>query len=188
MKRAIYLPSAHDAPSRRQVIQGAILTFGSLAALPATALGAQNEEISHSEDAIHQETTYKSNRKRIYDALLDTGQFDKITNQSPEMKANKSLGDKPTSISRETGGTFTIFGGHIIGRNLELVPNERIVQAWRVIDWDAGHYSIVKFEFVEQGSGTRIVFDHTGFPKGQAEHLATGWKLHYWEPLAELLG
>jgi hypothetical protein len=40
---------------------------------------------------------------------------------------------------------------------------------------------------VEQGSGTKIVFDHTGFPKGKAEDLASGWKAHYWEPLAKLL-
>jgi Activator of Hsp90 ATPase homolog 1-like protein len=44
---------------------------------------------------------------------------------------------------------------------------------------------IAKFDLVEQGSGTKIVFDHTGFPKGDAETLASGWKAHYWEPLAK---
>jgi activator of HSP90 ATPase len=107
---------------------------------------------------------------------------------SPEMKAGKSLGTETTKISREVGGTFTIFGGHILGRNLELVPHQRIVQAWRVVDWDAGHYSIARFELTAQGAGTKIVFDHTGFPKGQAEHLANGWKSHYWQPLQEYLG
>jgi hypothetical protein len=34
------------------------------------------------------------------------------------------LGDKPTEISREVGGAFTLFGGYIIGRHVELVPNE----------------------------------------------------------------
>ena len=73
------------------------------------------------------------------------------------------------------------------GRHVELVPNERIVQAWRTGSWAPGVYSIAKFEFVEQGSGTKIVFDHTGFPKGQAEVLASGWKAHYWEPIEKLL-
>ena len=67
------------------------------------------------------------------------------------------------------------------------MPNQRIVQAWRAGNWPPGIYSIAKFELVEQGSGTRIVFDHTGFPKGDAEALASGWKAHYWEPLAKLL-
>ena len=97
------------------------------------------------------------------------------------------LGDKPTEISRDVGGAFTLFGGYITGRHIELVPAERIVQAWRTGGWDPGVYSIAKFELVEQGSGTRIVFDHTGFPKGAAEVLASGWKAHYWEPLAKLL-
>ena len=97
------------------------------------------------------------------------------------------LPDKPAEISREVGGGFALFGGYITGRHIELVPNERIVQAWRVGSWDPGVYSIAKFELAEQGSGTKIVFDHTGFPKGAGEHLAAGWKAHYWEPLAKLL-
>jgi uncharacterized protein YndB with AHSA1/START domain len=73
---------------------------------------------------------------------------------------------------------------------VELVPNERIVQAWRVSDWNPGVYSIAKFELKEEVAGTRIVFDHTGFPNGAAgaaETLASGWKEHYWEPLEKYL-
>ena len=64
----------------------------------------------------------------------------------------------------------------------------RIVQAWREVNWDPGVYSVAKFELLEQGTGSKIVFDHTGFPRGNAEHLAAGWKTHYWEPLAKFLG
>ncbi|MDQ1410841.1 MAG: hypothetical protein QOJ41_2576 [Acidobacteriaceae bacterium] len=45
------------------------------------------------------------------------------------MHSGKALGPKPTKISRKVGGTFTLFGGRIVGRHLELVRNERIVQA-----------------------------------------------------------
>ena len=93
----------------------------------------------------------------------------------------------PAEISRDVGGAFTCFGGHIVGRHVELVPNERIVQAWRVVTWDPGVYSIAKFELKEQGSKTRLMFDHTGFPHGKAEHLADGWKQNYWEPLRKYL-
>ena len=61
------------------------------------------------------------------------------------------------------------------------------MQAWRVVDWDPGVYSIAKFKLIEQGAGTKLVFDHTGFPKGQAEHLAEGWKSHYWDSLEKFL-
>jgi len=97
------------------------------------------------------------------------------------------VGDKPCEISREVGGAFSLFGAYVTGRHIELVPNERIVQAWRAGNWPPGVYSIAKFELVKQGSGTRIVLDHTGFPKGDAEALASGWKAHYWQPLEKLL-
>jgi activator of HSP90 ATPase len=82
---------------------------------------------------------------------------------------------------------FTLFGGYIVGRHIELVPNELIVQAWRVGSWDRGVYSIVRFELTEQRARTKVTFDHTGFPRGEAEHLAAGWQAHYWDPLDKLL-
>ena len=112
------------------------------------------------------------------------GQFAKMTGEAMQ---SMSLGNSPTEISKEAGGAFTIFGGHIVGRQIELLPGERIVQAWRVTDWKPGVYSIAKFELTEHGSGTRIVFDHTGFPTGLAQHLASGWREHYWGPLEKYL-
>ena len=47
--------------------------------------------------------------------------------------------------------------------------------------------SIARFELVEQGTETKIIFDHAGFPRGKAEHLAEGWKINYWEPLGKFL-
>jgi activator of HSP90 ATPase len=150
------------------------------------ARAESEEEISHTAESIHQETSFKASRKRVYEALTDTKQFDKVIHLSDDMKS-MAPGATPTEISREVGGAFALFGGHIIGRQVELVPNEQIVQAWRVEGWEPGVYSIARFELTEQGSGTRIIFDHTGFPKGLAEHLAAGWKAHYWEPLEKFL-
>jgi activator of HSP90 ATPase len=176
-----------NAPTRRQVIAGVAMALGGLGLGLAEAWAETKEEISHTEESIHQETVFKANRKRVYEALMDSKQFNKITLLGAAMKSGMPPGAAPTEISREAGGAFTVFGGHIVGRQVELVPNGRIVQAWRVVDWSAGFYSIAKLELVEQGSGTKIVFDHTGFPKGQADHLAEGWKANYWEPLEKFL-
>lgn len=172
-----------DGINRRRAILGAFAACSSLGALCPVTLASPTEEISHSEEAIHQEPVLKASRKRVYEALTDAQQFDKVENFSAEMRGGGSLGPKPTEISRQLGGTFTLFGGHIVGRHVELVPNERIVQAWRVVDWEPGRYSIARFELVEQGSDTKIIFDHFGFPKGLAQHLADGWKAHYWDTL-----
>jgi activator of HSP90 ATPase len=174
-------------PTRRQLIAGVAIAFGG-AALGATPGQAwAEEEISRAAESIHQEPVFKANRKRVYDALTDANQFNKVIQLSAAAKSGMSPGAKPAEISREAGGAFTLFGGYIMGRQIELVPNERIVQAWRTASWDPGVYSIAKFELVEQGSGTKIVFDHTGFPKGLGEHLAAGWKGNYWEPLEKFL-
>jgi activator of HSP90 ATPase len=110
---------------------------------------------------------FQARRQRVYEALTEVRQFGKVVQLSAAMQSAMSSGNRPTEISPQVGGAFTLFGGHIVGRHIELIPNERIVQAWRVVDWSPGVYPIAKFELVEHGSGTKIVFDHTGFPKGQ---------------------
>jgi uncharacterized protein YndB with AHSA1/START domain len=178
--------AALPQPTRRQAIVGVAVAFGGLAVSPTKSWAGAEEEISRTAESIHQEVVFKASRNRVYEALTDAKQFDKIIQLSGVMQA-MHLPGKPAEISSDLGGSFTLFGGHITGRHVELVPNQRIVQAWRAGNWPPGVYSIVKFDLVEQGSGTRIVFDHTGFPKGEAESLAAGWKAHYWEPMQKLL-
>src|SRR5713226_638740 len=172
--------------TRRQAIAGVAIAFAGLALGSTEAWAGAEEEISHTAESIHQEALFKASRKRVYDALTDTKQFDQVIQLSGVMKSMPP-GGKPTEISREVGGAFVLFGGYVTGRHIELVPNERVVQAWRAGSWDPGVYSIARFELVEQSSGSKIVFDHTGFPRGAGEHLAAGWKAHYWEPLEKLL-
>ena len=138
----------------------------------ATSLQAQTEKPGAS---IHQEVDFKVSPARLYDALLDSKQFSAFTKDSAE-------------IQRLPGGSFKLFGGHIEGRNIELTPNQRIVQAWREASWPPGLYSIARFELVGRISGTRIVFDQTGIAQDDWGHLNKGWPLHYWEPLHKYLG
>jgi activator of HSP90 ATPase len=184
------LEAPANGSTRRQAIVGVAMAFGGLTLGSTKVWAVVEDEISRTAEAIHQEPVFKASRKRVYDALTDAKQFDKVIQLSGVMQS-MHLGDKPAEISREVGGAFTLFGGYITGRHVELVPNERLVQAWRTGSWPKGVYSIARFELVEQGSGaesgTKIIFDHTGFPKGEAEVLASGWKAHYWEPLEKLL-
>ena len=123
---------------------------------------------------IHQEIELSASPQKLYEALLDSKQFTEFSG-------------RPAEINREVGGAFSLFKGHIIGRNVELVPDERIVQAWRVVTWPEGAYSIVRFELKPQGSGTHLVFDHIGFPEGLRDHLAEGWEENYWSLLKKYL-
>ena len=142
---------------------------------------AGNEEIFRAAESIHQEIILKASRKRVYEALTNAEQFTKV------MRLSKYPDGPAATISREPGGSFSLFGDHIVGRHVELVPNERIVQVWRAASWEAGAYSIVRFDLKEQADQTKIIFDHTGLPMGLAEHLLEGWNSNYWEPLKKYL-
>src|SRR5688572_24774747 len=122
--------------------------------------------------SIHQEVVLPVPPARVYEALTTSAQFTEAT------------GGRVAEIATTEGGTFSLFGGAIHGRNIELVPGARVVQAWRVKMWDAGQYSVVRFTLAPEGSGTKVVLDHTGFPPEQKEHLAAGWGANYFEPLA----
>lgn len=177
--------------TRRQSILSATTVFAGVAFAPAAAMARADtfsaDEISRTAESIHQEALFKASHKRVYDALTQTEQFAKVTLLSAAVQSGMAHGTDATRISPEPGGTFTLFGGIISGRHIELIPNERIVQAWRTSAWEAGVYSIAKFVLVEEGANTRLIFDHTGFPSGEAEHLAAGWKANYWEPIAKFL-
>ena len=180
-------PTLAQPPTRRQILLAATAALAGLGIGSIGALARTEDGVSRTSESIHQEPVFKANPKRVYEVLTNETQFEKVTKLSAAMQSGMALGSKPTQISGEAGGPFILFGGHIVGRHIELVPNERLVQAWRVVDWNPGVYSIVKFDLTEQGSGTKLVFDHTGFPEGTGQHLAEGWKANYWEPLKKYL-
>jgi activator of HSP90 ATPase len=152
------------------------------ASLGATSPGQTPGEVSHDAESIHQVITFTASPARIYQTLLDATQFSAMTKFSMVPNA------PPARIAPDVGGAFALFDGHIVGRHVELVPDHRVVQAWRTADWEAGLYSLARFALASRGSGTVLTFDHTGFPKGQGEHLAQGWYANYWTPMKKHLG
>jgi activator of HSP90 ATPase len=182
--------------ARRDIPFLALATLVGVPVAAQTAVGATTDvlanaagEISHSNAAIHQEVDFTANPARLYRALLTTEEFDKIVQLSAAMNSGMKakLGSVPTMIDPRPVGAFVLFGGYITGRTLDLVPDYRIVQAWRAGSWNAGDHSIVRFELVARRAGTRLIFDHVGFPNDAAAELAHGWHVNYWEPLAKVL-
>lgn len=181
--RENYDQSGFVSGTTRRQLFAAAASFGALVFSPVAAVRPQQKDqqglkespstsANASRTSLHQEISYKVAPQRIYEVLLDSKQFTAFTGM-------------PADIDPALGGAFKMFGGLIEGRNVELVPNQRIVQAWRPSHWDPGVYSIVKFEFKPQGSGALVVLDHTGFPEGDYDHLFDGWNGHYWDPLTK---
>src|SRR5258708_8665947 len=65
--------------------------------------------------SIHQEVDLKASPQRVYEALLDAKQF-------------STFSGLPAEIRREPGGDFSCFGGHLAGRNVQLVAHHPIFQ------------------------------------------------------------
>jgi activator of HSP90 ATPase len=143
--------------------------------------------LSHAAAAIHQEISFDAASARVYAVLTSTQQFDALTRLSDAATLLTAPGAKATAISPNVGGPFTLFGGYVTGRHLEMVPGKRLVQAWRAGGWESGSFSVVRFVLQPEGRGCRLIFDHRGFPDAQGSSLAYGWRVHYWEPLAKLL-
>ena len=122
---------------------------------------------------IRQTVTFKAGAHEVYELLMDA------------KKHSELAGDK-AKISRTVGGKFNV-GGYIEGVNLELVPDEKIVQSWRYEDWPAGHFSKATFAFKEEGGKTKMSFTQTGVPVQFYDDIKQGWIDYYWMPMKEML-
>lgn len=169
-------------PTRREFAGRLGLALGGFAAASALSREAASQSMQQlpptkpgdTRTALHQEVELPATAARIEGVLLDAKQFAAFTRLA-------------ATIDPHEGGAFSLFGGLIVGRNIEIVSGQRIVQAWRPADWTPGVYSLAKFEFKPSGSGTLVVLDHSSFPAGGYDHLSAGWYAHYWEPLKKFL-
>ena len=178
-------PVVFTYPTRRQMLAG-VFVAGATQIFTVAARGQSadknpqmqaipSSDANKARTSLHQEIDYKATPQRIYEVILSSKDF-------------TSFSGYPAEIDPKVGGAFSMFGGLVLGRNVELIPNQRIVQAWRLSqEFPEGVYSLVKFELKPEGSGTKIILDHTGFPEGHFDHLDIGWHSHYWDPLRKFL-
>lgn len=178
--------SSTDQVTRRRALAGAAAGIAlSISQLPVLAqqAGADQKPApspNQARTSLHQEIDLSAPPERIFHMLLDSKEFAAFTGM-------------PATIDPGAGGAFSTFGGLIEGRNIEIISNRRIVQAWRPTSWDSGVYSVVHFELKSvtapgaSSVGTTLVLDHTGFPAGDFDHLDPGWHMRYWDPLTKYL-
>jgi activator of HSP90 ATPase len=126
-------------------------------------------------EEIQQTVDFGAAPARVFDAYVDS-------------REHAQFSGEPAEISRESGGSFSCWSGQIVGRQLELVPGKRIVQAWRVSAWPAGVYSIVRIELEPKGNGTHLTLYHTGLPDGSSSAIAAGWPMRYWDRMKKHFG
>ena len=118
-------------------------------------------------------TTFPASAQEIYDAWLDS-------------RAHSQMTGGEASMTDEVGAEITAWDGYITGRNLALVPGERIVQAWRTTQFTDEHEdSIITLTLEEVEDGTLLTLVHSNVPEGQTGYERGGWQQHYFEPMKE---
>ena len=118
-------------------------------------------------------TTIPASPQEIYEAWLDSVVHSEMTGGE-------------ASMSDETGAQVSAWDGYITGRNLELVPGERIVQSWRTTQFTDEHEDsqiIVTLKAVVDG--TLLTLEHTNVPDAQKSYEEGGWQKHYFDPMKE---
>ncbi|CAG9857077.1 unnamed protein product [Phyllotreta striolata] len=86
------------------------------------------------------------------------------------------------------GGKFELFGGNIIGKFDELVPDKKIVKQWRYKQWPEGHYSTVTISIDQKNDHTEVTLEQTGVPTGELEVTKTNWQKYYWDAMKQAFG
>ncbi len=93
------------------------------------------------------------------------------------------------TMSDEVGADVSAWDGYITGRNLELVPGERIVQSWRTTEFDDEFEdSIVTIVLQETEDGTLLTLQHSNVPDEHKSYEEGGWQSNYFEPMIVYFG
>ena len=110
-----------------------------------------------------------------------------VYNLIADSREHTSLSREKAVISKQVGGKFTAWNGHLSGFNLVLKPGKKIVQAWRATGWWPNYYSIAIFEFQRIAGGTKLTFTQIGIPPHRYSGHYRGWIETYWTPMKEIL-
>ncbi|MFT5858655.1 MAG: activator of HSP90 ATPase [Flavobacteriaceae bacterium] len=106
----------------------------------------------------------------LYNAWLDT-----------EEHSNMTGGD--AKCSDQVGESHAAWDGYISGKNLELIPNEKIVQSWRTFEFATDDEdSRLEIQLKEIPEGTELTLIHTNIPEGQTQY-ENGWVENYFNPM-----
>ena len=103
--------------------------------------------------------------------------------------AHSEMTGGEATMSDEVGADVSAWDGYITGRNLELVPGERIVQSWRTTEFDDEFEdSIVTIVLQETEDGTLLTLQHSNVPDEHKSYEEGGWQSNYFEPMIVYFG
>jgi len=91
-------------------------------------------------------------------------------------------------IGSTDGSAFSMFGDSVVGTQVTLEKDKKIVQKWRFQTWPVGHFSTVTWDFVAVGDKTQLTLTQTGIPESDFDRTKQGWEEFFWKRVRGLFG
>ena len=121
--------------------------------------------------SIKQKYEMKASPEEVFTALTDPAVIERWSGASATMD------------DRE-GTEWSLWDGSIHGKNLEVVPNEKLVQDWYGGKWDKP--SKVTFSLERSDEGTLVNLIHENVPDNEIDDIDDGWIRYYLGPMQEM--
>jgi len=121
------------------------------------------------------EPRFNAAPEQLYQALL-----------TPQLVAAWSR--SPPNVEPKVGGKFSLFGGNVTGKFVELDENKRIKMEWRLRDWKSGHFAVLTHSFVVQDGETVMHTVWEGIPVGEEEQVEQNFNEYYVKPIKLTFG
>lgn len=116
--------------------------------------------------------TFPASKEDIYNAWLNG-------------EGHSNMTGSDATAGTKIGDSFTSFDDYAWGKNLELVPNEKIVQSWRTTEFSKDEEdSIIEVLFEENGELTKVTINHSNLPP-HGNTYKQGWIDYYFEPMKD---
>ena len=122
--------------------------------------------------AIRQTYHIKASVEEVWRALVDP-------------KYIEGWGGGPAKMSDKVGSQFSLWGGDIHGKNIEVIANKKLIQEWFGGKWDKP--SIATFALSSKNEQTTIEFTNVDVPEEEYKDIEQGWKDYYLGPLKDYL-
>ncbi|RCK66023.1 Hsp90 co-chaperone AHA1 [Candida viswanathii] len=118
---------------------------------------------------LHLEPEFNTTAEQLYITLLLKERISAWTRSFPVIE----------NFPPKEGTDFELFGGSVSGKILKLVPNELIIELWRLLDWKEGHFAQLDIKLVQGGSETTMVVKFSGIPIGEEERVRNNFEERY---------
>jgi activator of HSP90 ATPase len=166
------------------------------ASAPASAVGTKIDPLSSSANKAKSEPKKESKSDdkdgQKYESITLQDEFrcapDALFRAIVTEDQVKAYTQSDCKIDAKVGGEFSLFGGNVVGVFQELVPHEKIKQAWRFKHWPDGHFSTVTMTIESSSGVTKLKLAQSGIPSKDVETTKNGWRSHQWERMKAIMG